>query len=106
MGGMISLLITVPVIVRAAFAREFMGAASGIVFAFFIPALSIFLGQLGGSERMFEIVFLIICYLMLNSTSFIRLSMTSERAFIYCVMVSIVSFIMLIVSYCVRIMQH
>ena len=105
-GGMISLFIAVPVIFRVAFAGELMGVAAGIVFSLFIPTLSIFLGELSGSERTFEIVFLIICYLMLNSTSFIRLSMTSERAFIYCVMVSIVSFIMLIVSYCVRIMQH
>ena len=106
MGGMISLFITVPVIIRAAFAGELMGAAAGIVFAFFIPALSIFLGQLSGSERMFEIVFLIICYLMLNSTSFIGLSMTSEKTFLYCAMMSIASLLMLIISYCIRVARY
>ena len=101
-GVIVSLLIAVPVIFRAAFAGELMGVAAGIVFALLVPALSIFLGGISGSERTFEIVFLMICYLMLNSTSFIRLSMTSEKALLYCVMVSIVSFLMLIVSYCVR----
>lgn len=105
MGGIISLLITVPVIIRAAFAGELMGAAAGIVFAFFVPALSIFLGQFSGSERMFEIVFLMICYLMLNSTSFISLSMTSEKAFLYCIMMSIASLLMLTVSYCMRVVS-
>lgn len=106
MGGMISFLITVPVILRAAFAGELMGAVAGLLFALFVPTLSIFLGGLSGSERTFEIVFLIICYLMLNSTSFIRLSMTSEKALLYCVMVSIVSFLMLIVSYCMRVVRN
>lgn len=106
MGGMISLLITAPVIIRAAFAGELMGAAAGIIFAFFVPALSIFLGQLSGSERMFEIAFLMICYLMLNSTSFISLSMTSEKAFLYCIMMSIVSFLTLTVSYCMRVARY
>lgn len=101
-GGIISLLITAPVIIRAFFAGELMGAIAGIVFSLFVPALSIFLGGFSGSERTFEIVCLMICYLMLNSTSFIRLSVTSEKALLYCVMVSTVSFLMLIVSYCVR----
>ena len=105
MGGMVSLLVTAPVVLRAASAGEIMGAAAGIIFAFFIPALSIFLGQISGSERMFEIVFLIICYLMMNSTSFIRLSMTSEKAFLYCVMMSIASLLMLIISYCMRVVR-
>lgn len=105
MGGMISLIITIPVVLRAAFAGELMGAAAGIIFAFSVPALSIFLGQLSGSERMFEIVFLMICYLMLNSTSFIRLSMTSEKAFLYCIMMSIASILMLIISYCMRVVR-
>ena len=87
-GGMISLFITVPVILRTAFAGELMGAAAGLLFALFIPALSIFLGGLSGSERTFEIVFLMICYMMLNSTSFIRLSVIFEKALLYCVTVS------------------
>lgn len=106
MGGMISLLITIPVVLRAAFAGELMGAVAGIAFSLFIPALSIFLGQLSGSERMFEIVLLMICYLMLNSTSFIGLSITSEKALLYCVMISIVSFLMLTVSYCMRVSRY
>lgn len=47
---------------------------AGILFAFFIPALSIFLGQISGTERVFEIVFLVICYWMLNSASLFELS--------------------------------
>ena len=43
------------------------GAATVILSACFVPALSIFLGRISGSERVFEIVFLVIGYWMLNS---------------------------------------
>lgn len=66
-GAMLSALISVPVILRAALAGNWAGAAAGVLSACFVPALSIFLGRISGSERAFEIVFLVIGYWMLNS---------------------------------------
>lgn len=66
-GAMLSVLISVPVILRAALAGNGAGAAAAILSACFVPALSIFLGRISGSERAFEIVFLVIGYWMLNS---------------------------------------
>ena len=66
-GAMLSALISVPVILRAALAGNGAGAAAAILSACFVPALSIFLGRISGSERAFEIVFLVIGYWMLNS---------------------------------------
>ena len=69
-GVMLSALISVPVILRTALAGNWAGTATVILSACFAPALSIFLGWISGSERMFEIVFLVIGYWMLNSRSF------------------------------------
>lgn len=66
-GAMLSVLISVPVILRAALAGNGAGATAAILSACFVPALSIFLGRISGSERAFEIVFLVIGYWMLNS---------------------------------------
>ena len=69
-GVMLSALISVPVILRTALAGNWAGTATAILSACFAPALSIFLGWISGSERVFEIVFLVIGYWMLNSRSF------------------------------------
>lgn len=98
-GGILSLLISMPVIFRIAMGGDWLGSVAGIIFAFFVPALSIFLGQFGGSERTFEIVFLIICYLMLNSTSFINLPAISNKKYIYFIFIPIISFLMVASSF-------
>lgn len=97
-GGMISLIISIPVILRTILIGAFSGTVAGIAFALFIPALSIFLGQISGSERTFEIIFLVMCYFMLNSTSFIELAATSEKAFIYDVIIVALSSLLLVFS--------
>ncbi|MCM1235472.1 MAG: hypothetical protein NC489_35685 [Ruminococcus flavefaciens] len=102
-GGIISLFISVPIILRTAFMNEFSGVVAGIIFAFFIPTLSIFLGQISSSERMFEIIFLVICYVMLNTTSFISLATTYGN--IYNVLTAIITFFMLMISYWIRRIQ-
>ncbi len=71
-GGMFSVLISMPVILREAAAGEWAGVVAGILSAVVIPALSIVLGWLSGSERAVEIVFLVIGYWMLNSVSVIE----------------------------------
>lgn len=105
-GGIVSLLVSVPIILRTAFTGEFSGVIAGIIFALFIPALSIFLGQISGSERMFEIIFLIICYIMLNTISFIRLSVTSGKTMLYYAIISIITFFMLFVSCWMRRLRY
>lgn len=65
-GGTLSLLLSMPIILRIALSGNGAEMIAGILFALFVPALSIFLGQISGSERMFEIVFLMICYWWLN----------------------------------------
>lgn len=97
-GGSVSLLVSVPVILRTAFTGEFSEALAGIVFAFFVPALAIFLGQISGTERLFEIIFLMICYVMLNTASFIRLDTISGKAILYDVMMAVLTFFMLLFS--------
>lgn len=62
-------LLSVPVILREALAGSRAGASAAILSACFVPALSIFLGRISGSERAFEIVVLVIGYWMLNSRS-------------------------------------
>lgn len=104
-GGIVSLFVSVPIILRTAFIGEFSGAVAGIIFALFIPALSIFLGQISGKERMFEIIFLIICYVMLNTTSFISLYVVSGKAIIYYGIISISTFFMLMLSCWMRRIQ-
>jgi len=102
-GGIVSLIISVPIILRTAFMSEFPGVIAGIIFAFFIPALSIFLGQISGSERLFEIIFLIICYVMLNTASFI--SLCTAYGNIYNIVLSIITFFLFMISCWMRRIQ-
>lgn len=104
-GGIVSLLVSVPVILRTAYAGECSGAAAGIIFALFVPALSVFLGQISGSERLFEIIFLMICYVMLNTASFIRLYTISGKAILYDVMMAVLTFFMVMLSCLMRRIQ-
>lgn len=104
-GGIVSLLVSAPIILRTAFIGEFSGVVAGIIFALFIPALSIFLGQISGSERMFEIIFLIICYVMLNTTSFIKLYAIYGNVIIHNAIISIITFFMLMLSCWMRRIQ-
>ncbi len=105
-GGIISLLVSAPIILRTALTGNFSGTAAGIIFALFIPALSVFLGQVSASERMFELISLIICYAMLNTTSFIRLSVISEKAYLYDMVIAGMNLFMLIISCWLRIIRE
>lgn len=65
-GFLFSMMITLPIMIRMTIAGEFIGICSGIIFSLFIPSLALFLGEYTKSSRPFEIISLVICYLMLN----------------------------------------
>lgn len=65
-GVCFSIAITFPLLVRMAIGKEFSGLCACIAFCLFVPSLAFFLGEITESPRPFEIVFLILCYFMLN----------------------------------------
>ena len=65
-GVCFSIAITFPLLIRMAFGKEFLCLCACIAFCFFVPSLAFFLGEITESPRPFEIIFLILCYLMLN----------------------------------------
>lgn len=105
-GSITALFITAPVILRTFLFGEITNMLPGIVFAIFIPALSIFLGTISGSERLFEIVFLIICYVMLNSTSLVLSLTAGETSALRCGCFAAAAMLMIVVSYFMRRIRH
>lgn len=65
-GVCFSIAITFPLLVRMVIGKEFSGLCACIAFCLFVPSLAFFLGEITESPRPFEIIFLILCYLMLN----------------------------------------
>lgn len=72
LGGVVLLfIITIPVIVRNLLSNNYLSIISYILFIFFIPAMSCFLGEYSKSRRAFETVYLLICFLLINVPSFL-----------------------------------
>lgn len=65
-GVCFSMTITFPILIRMTIGKEFSGLCACITFCLFVPSLAFFLGEITESPRPFEIIFLILCYLMLN----------------------------------------
>lgn len=105
-GSVSMLFVLFPVIVRTAISGEMIGMCSGIVWALFIPALSIFLGQISGTERLFEIVYLAICYVMFNSTALILSLAAGETSVFRCAIFAILTASMTILSCFLRTMHR
>ena len=97
-GSASMVFIIFPVILRTALCGEIIGMCSGIIWALFTPALSIFLGQISGTERLFEIVFLAICYVMLNSPILILSLAAGETSVLRCIIFSVLTVSMTITS--------
>lgn len=105
-GSITALCITAPVILRTALLGNVTGMLSGIIIAVFIPALSIFLGAISGSERLFEIVVLVICYVMLNSTSLVLSLSVGETSVLRCGFFAVSVILMIAISYFARTIRH
>lgn len=97
-GSASMLFILFPVILRTALNGEVVGMCSGAVLALFIPALSIFLGQISGTERLFEIVFLVFSYIMLNSPSLILSLAAGEASVLRCAFFAVLTVSMTVIS--------
>lgn len=105
-GSASMLFVIFPVILRTALSGEVIGMCSGVILALFIPALSIFLGQISGTERLFEIVFLSISYIMLNSPALILSLAAGENSVFRCVIFALLTISMTIISYFMRTMRR
>lgn len=66
-GFSISVLTALPVLLRLLFSGSFAELASALVFTVFIPSAALFLGEWTKTSRPFEILFLIICFLIMNA---------------------------------------
>lgn len=66
-GMLFSLILVFPVLFRALSEARIAGAISLIIWALTIPCLASFLGNTTQSPRLFQIVFLVIIYLKMNS---------------------------------------
>lgn len=70
-GTVTLLVLSTPVIIRCFIRQKPLYSFCYIVFSFFIPALACFLGEYSKSQRTFETVYLLICFLLLNMPSFL-----------------------------------
>lgn len=70
--GMITMLIlSAPVIIRCLIEQNFLHSFCYIAFSLFIPSLACFSGEYSKSQRTFETIYLLLCFLLLNMPSFL-----------------------------------
>lgn len=65
-GLAISFFTSLPVLLRLFLSQNFAGFLAVIIFTIFIPTSALFLGEWTKSNRPFEILYLILCFLMMN----------------------------------------
>lgn len=65
-GVMISLIAAFPILIRLFLLADSVGFLSALLFALFVPSMALFLGEWTMSNRAFEILLLILCFLALN----------------------------------------
>jgi hypothetical protein len=65
-GTLLSMAISVVVALRLLVAGDLAGVAAWAAGALFVPALALFLGLLTRSPRLFQIVYLLVWYMVLN----------------------------------------
>lgn len=87
----ISIIAIFPLLLRFISGNEWEGAIPYVSFAVFIPSLSTILGEYTKENRVFEIVFIVICYVMLNIPLLIL-----SISIIQCCILVLISFIMLL----------
>lgn len=71
---LVSIILAMPVIMRTTAHGSFIGVFACAAFAIFVPALAIFLGEYAKTERVFEVFFLLIIYMLLNSNKIYGIS--------------------------------
>lgn len=70
-GAVTLLFLSAPIIIRCLMERNLFHSLCYAVFSIFVPAFACFLGELSKSRRAFETMYLLLCFLMLNMSSFI-----------------------------------
>ncbi len=65
------LILSAPVIIRCLIERNLFHALCYMAFSILIPAFACFSGEFSKSRRVFETIYLLLCFLMLNMPSFI-----------------------------------
>ena len=65
-GAAISIAAVFPALVRLLCLADGAGFLSALIFALFVPSLAFFLGEYTASNRAFEILLLVLCFLALN----------------------------------------
>ena len=68
-GAAVSLAAALPALVRLLCLADGAGFLSALIFAVFVPSMALFFGEYTGSNRPFEILLLVLCFLALNAPS-------------------------------------
>lgn len=77
----ISIIMTLPLVLRFMLENEYQGIGY-ICFAVFIPSLSALLGEYTKECRVFELIFIIMCYILMNVPEFIISRTLTERCIV------------------------
>ncbi len=64
-----ALAAALPALVRLLCLADGAGFFSALIFAVFVPSMALFFGEYTGSNRPFEILLLVLCFLALNAPS-------------------------------------
>lgn len=73
----VSIVLVIPIILRIITTGSFICVFACVAFALFVPALAIFLGEYTKTERVFEVLFLFLIYMLLNSNKIYGISVST-----------------------------
>jgi hypothetical protein len=101
-GVSISLTAMLPVLARTLCTADWAGLLSAFIFALFVPSLALFLGEWTKSNRAFEILLLILCFLALNVQGLLVVDQFSVSSGLRMTVTILLTGVMLFLSLCKR----
>ncbi len=105
-GAVISLIAVLPALVRLLFLADGAGFLSALIFALFVPSMAFFLGEWCASNRAFEILLLILCFLALNAPALLIANQFSISSGIRMIVTILLAGFMLFLSFCKRLTEQ
>lgn len=97
-GVSVSIITALPFLVRTLIFGQKIEFIACFIFVMFVPSLALFLGELTKTNRAFEIVFLFLCYIMMNIPSLIIPTEFSVNVIVNCVVLLLAAIVMLSVT--------
>lgn len=105
-GAVVSLVAALPVLFRFLCLADGAGFLSALIFVLFVPSMALFLGEWSASNRPFEVLMLLLCFLSLNIPSLLIVTQSFAFSGMRIIITILMTAVMLFLSFCKRLTEE